>query len=331
MKKTIMKKIAVLSAAFSVSGLTLTGVAAGQSVPDTVKLFSGNNLGSTSFFDGFGPSAPGFTILDYAHYSDFTAIDDSHGRKSSNFTHPSIQSVSNVFQFSYASPLSVPGGLVGVDILLPVVDLSAHANAPGLPLSANGTNIGDVVFGPFYQAFPVIVHGRPILAWRAALDVIAPTGGFKTSDDVNQTSGYWTINPYLAMTILPLPAWEISFRLQYFHNLSTSRASNPPAYPGFDFKNGRAGDALELNFSTSYAISGNISLGINGFDVSQFQSDTTNGITVPNSRATALYIGPGVSVKTHGNDTLNFNVYLPVVTQNVSSGPQLNMQYVHPF
>ena len=40
----------------------------------------------------------------------------------------------------------------------------------------NGFNIGDLTFGPFYQAKPVMVGGRQVLSWRAEIDFIAPTG-----------------------------------------------------------------------------------------------------------------------------------------------------------
>jgi hypothetical protein len=331
MRNNIIKTIALSSAALGASSLALAGLAAAQPVPDTVKLFSGNNLGATSFFDGFGPQVPGFTFLDYSRFDNFTAINGSRGTESPNFDHPHIESLTNVIHLSYSSPLSVPGGLVGAEVLLPLVDLSGHADAPGQKFSANGFNIGDLTFGAVYQAFPVIAQGRPVLSWRAAIDVIAPTGGFKASDDANQTSGYWTLNPYVAVTALPFPKWEISGRLQYFHNLGTGRASNPPAIPGFKFEDGRAGDAVELNFAGSYALLHNVSFGINGYALTQIQDDTTNGSQVKDSRATMLYLGPGLAAKIDRKDTINFNVYCPIVTNNVSSGVQLNLQYIHPF
>jgi hypothetical protein len=331
MSKTIIKTIALASAAFGASSLAYTARAAAQPVPDTVKLFSGNNLGATSFFDGFGPQAPGFTFLDYSRFDNFTAINGSRGTESPNFDHPHIESLTNVLHLSYSSPVPVPGGLLGAEMLLPLVDLSGHADAPGQKFSANGFDIGDLTFGAVYQAFPLIAQGRPVLSWRVAVDAIAPTGGFKASDDANQTSGYWTINPYIAITALPFPEWEISGRLQYFHNLATSRASNPPAIPGFKFENGRAGDAVELNFASSYALLHNVSFGVNGYALGQLQDDTTNGRQVDDSRATLLYMGPGLSAKIDSKDTINFNVYFPIVTDNVSSGMQLNLQYIHPF
>lgn len=310
---------------------TTTGVTAAAPLPLTVQLFSGNNQGATSFFDGFGPQKPGFTFLDYLHVNDFTAIHDQHGDDSSRFDRPYIQSYTNVFHFSYASPLKVPGGLLGAEVLVPVVGLVSGAGAAGQSLEGNGTGFGDVTFGVVYQAFPTLAGHRPVFDWRFAFDVIGPSGGFDPSKDVNQSSGYWTLNPYLAMTWLPAPRWELSSRLQYFHNFSTDHASNPPSFPGFSFRHGRAGDAIEANFAGSYAVFEHFSLGLNGFVLTQVQDNRTNGVAVTDSRTTVLYLGPGFSTQFGPQNKLNFNVYVPVVTRNVTSGMQINMQYIHPF
>lgn len=326
-----IKQLVAYGLLTSTGSLALISAAAAQSLPATVKLFSGNNLGSTSFFDGFGPQSPGFTLIDYFRYNDYTSINDNNGNESARFNDPHIQSYTNVFHLSYASPLHVPGGLVGAELLLPLTGLSATTASSGQSLTDNGFGLGDITFGAFYQAFPLIRGGRPIFSWRAAIDFIAPTGGFDRSVDVNQSSGYWTFNPYFAFTALPLPLWELSGRLQYFHNFSTDRASDPPQYPGFTFENGRAGDAVEMNFATSYQLVRGFNVGLNGYVVAQIQDDTTNDVTVADSRARELYLGPGVSVKVTQADTINVNVYCPIIADNVSAGTEVNVQYIHPF
>jgi hypothetical protein len=81
---------------------------------------------------------------------------------------------------------------------------------------------------------------------------VAPTGGFDASRDLNQSSGFWSITPYLAATVLPIPKWEISTRFSYDYNLSTTRGANPPTFPGFAFHDGQAGQAFWINFASSY-------------------------------------------------------------------------------
>jgi hypothetical protein len=71
----------------------------------------------------------------------------------------------------------VHGGAIGIDTIMPITDFQSHFDPPGLVLRDNGFNIGDVIFGPFYQAKPVMVGGHQVLSWRAEIDFIAPTGG----------------------------------------------------------------------------------------------------------------------------------------------------------
>lgn len=299
--------------------------------PDAVKIRSSINLGSTSFYDGFGPSEPGLTTLTYLRWAHLTKVTDSSGNATPALVNPHIDSVAGVLQLSYAAPIEAPGGLFGFDFLLPVIGLSSGADAPGAPLRDNGVNIGDVTFGPFYQARPTISNGRPVFSWRAAFDVIAPTGGFDRSRDVNQSAGYWSINPYVAATVLPTPKWEISARFHYLYNFTTSKIANPPPIPGFVLRNGQAGQAAWVNFASSYEVFPGVRPGVNGYFLYQFQNDRANGMTLRDTRASQLYLGPGVSWEIARDNILDLNAYFPVQAHNLAVGPQLNLQYIRKF
>jgi|HubBroStandDraft_1064217.scaffolds.fasta_scaffold269823_1 hypothetical protein len=125
--------------------------------------------------------------------------------------------------------------------------------------------------------------------------------------------------------------WEISTRFNYVYNLPTGRGANPPAFPGFKFHNGQAEQAAWINFASSYAITETIRPGIDGFWLQQFTNDRTNGVSVPNTRAEELYLGPGLSWQANRKNIVNFNVYLPVTAANLAAGPQLNIQFIHGF
>ena len=319
------------------SSLLLSGkMAAAQNIaapvpPDVVKLPAGINLGSTSFYDGMGKTDPGWSILYYARLNHFTAIKDSSGHDSPLFVNPRIDAIINTVQATYNLPISVPGGAVAINAEIPIIDFRSHFDPPGLVLHDNGFNLGDLTFGPLYQAKPIMVDGRPVFSWRVEIDFIAPIGGFDQSRDINQSSGFWSINPFISATVLPLPKWEISARFHYIYNFSTSRGANPPLIPGFTFRNGQAGQAGWINFASSYEIAKGIRPGVNGFWLQQFTDDRTNGVIVPNTRVEQLYLGPGLSWEVNPENTVNFNVYLPVSAKNVPAGPEFNFQYIHPF
>lgn len=188
------------------------------------------NLGDSSFYDAFAD--PGWTLIYYFRFNHLTSINDSSGHELPQFNSPRIDMIVNIFHLLYIPPISVLGGHIGIETLLPIVDLQSHFDRPSVVLHNNGLNISDLTFGSFYQAKPIIVDDRPVFCWRGDVAFIAPIGGFDRSRDLNQSSGFWSITPYLATTLLPLPKWELSARFNYIYNFSTSRLANPPLHPG---------------------------------------------------------------------------------------------------
>ena len=308
-----------------------TSICAAQTVPDVVKESTNLNLGGSSYYDGFGRYDPGWVVQDYLREQHSTAITTSKGTDNPAFVNPHIDATVDILQAIYVLPFTVPGGGVGIETLLPLVDLRSHFDPSGIVLTSNGFGLGDFTFGPFYQAKPLTLGGRPVFSWRSAFDTIAPIGAWDSSKDINQSSGFWSLNPYLAMTILPTSSLELSARLNYVYNFQTQRGANPPQTPSFVFRDGQAGQAIWLNFDGSYSISKGFSAGINGFLLQQITADRTNGITVPHSRESQFYLGPGFHWTINPSNTLNGNIYIPISTKDVATGPIINLQFIHVF
>ena len=299
--------------------------------PDAVTIPAGLNLGLTSFYDGFGKFDDGFVFIDYGRYELLNQITGSNGRSSPAFSDPRIQVGVEVLQGVWVAPVHPFGGGAGLDVVLPVINLNSSFSQPGVVLHDNGLGIGDLTFGPFYQAKPIIMGGRPVFSWRTEFDVIAPVGAFDGSKDVNQSSGYWSINPYVAMTVLPTPKTEMTARLWYLYNFQTSKAPDPPAVPEFTFHNGQAGQAAWINFAASYSVTDKMSLGVNGYYLKQFTNDQVDGMSIAGTEKEELYLGPGAHITISPKNILNINAYLPLETKGLATGPQLNVQYIHPF
>ena len=321
------------AAAAALVALTSSWSAQAQAVspPDVVKLPSGLDLGGSSFYDGFGRTDPGWIFLNFARWNHLTSIKDISGNNSPLFAKPRIDTFSNLFHVVYVSPISVPDGAITFEALLPIVGFQSRFGSPGLALQDNGWNIGDLTFGTDYQSRILRLGKASILSWRAGVDVTAPTGAFDARRDLNQGSGYWSVVPYLAATILPIPKWEISARANYDYNFVTSRGANPPPIPGFAFHDGRAGQAAWVNFASSYEMVAGIRPGIAGYWLRQLEDDRTNGVPVPQSRVEELYIGPGLSWQVSRKTVMNFNVYLPLEAKNTAAGPQFNIQSIIRF
>ncbi len=289
------------------------------------------NLGSTSFYDGFGGTQQGFTLLQYFRYESLDQITDSRGDSVALFKSPRLYVAVSNTQLSYMSPWQADGGRFGFSVLLPVIDFHSYFGPSGLVLRDSGLNTGDLSWGPIFQAAPIRHHGSPVFSWRAQCLVISPNGHFDTRRAINQGAGYWSIQPYVAMTALPLPGFEISARFNYLHAFPATRFADPPPVPHLIYQNGQGGELAWVNFTASYALAPPLSIGLNGFFLQQLADDRTNGIAVPHSEERLFYLGPGAHLSLPGHDSLNFNAYLPVEVKNNFAGVIGNIQFIHRF
>jgi len=321
----------------AVFGLRSSAAGAQAALPDVVKPPASINLGSTSFYDGFGRIKPGVTLLQYFRWTHDTEIDNSGGAENPNFVDPRIEVFPSLTQAIVTSKWHPFGGGTGFTVLLPVVDLdSGFAASSPKRLSSNGLGIGDVIAGPIFQSKP-FVHDPArddrsfYLAYRVQFVVQIPTGKFDSAKSLNPGSGYWAVAPYVAATWLPVRRLEISTRFHYQYNLATSRIPNPPPIPNLVYKSGQAGQLVYDNLTASWKFTRKLYLGANAYGVYQLTPDRTNGIRVPKGRETQAYVGPGGGYDFSKRDTLNVNVYLKAEAHNAAAGPSLQLLYIHRF
>jgi hypothetical protein len=287
---------------------------------------AGINLGGSSFMDGFGRTDPGFVYQQYFQVEHYSAINDQNGHQVPMFQGTDINAVISLNHLLYISPYHLLGGSLGVEALLPVVDLNASfaPTSPAKLTADRGLALGDLTWGVFLQMPPVMTDGRPVFVQRFDLDVISPTGQYNHADDINPSSGFWSLNPYWAMTFLPTPDTEASLRLHYLHNFDNS----DPAGGAAPF---RAGDAVWANFTASYQVLPTLNVGLNGYYFQQIQDDTVNGQTSPKSETTNFSLGPGVMYQPDASNTFFVNAYLPVIERNTTQGFHLVFRWTHAF
>ncbi|MDE8345629.1 MAG: transporter, partial [Acidocella sp.] len=215
--------------------------------------------------------------------------------------------------------------------LLPIIDLTAHFDATSpVALKANGFGVGDLTFGPFLQLPPIMGAAGPVFSERVELDIVAPIGDYNRHADINQSSGFWSINPYWAFTVLPAPGFEISSRLHYLYNFTNDHPAG--SGPAFTIpRNFQAGAAIWDNFAASYTVAPGLDLGINGYYFQQINQDKINGVTQSNSETTNVSIGPGLTYAVNKTNFLFANAYLPVVEKNTTDGFHTVFRWVHIF
>lgn len=293
------------------------------------------NLGVTSFYDGFGPP-PGLVWLPQVRYTRMNSIKDANGNSVPVFNDPRISSFVVANQFVYTLSTQIGGWTPGFMGLIPVVHVGSSFG-PGPALQGGGTGFGDVIAGVFLQSPPVMgEHGQPVFAQRVELDFLLPTGRYSRSNDLNQSAGYASFNPYWAATLLPAPRWEMSWRLQYLYNFRNNKpASGIPGgatLNGEPVRNTQAGQAASLNFAASYAVTPELSLGLNGYYFKQFTDSKANGVGLADSREQVLGIGPGMMLKFDKDKILWVNLYHESMVRNrASANLLLNVRMAIPF
>lgn len=324
-----------LPACLALSFASVTALASNGPPPPTVSQPSGINLGGTSFYDGFaGP--PGLSHLTYLKFSSASSIRGNSGKENSAFDDPQISVVTLINQLSYYAPETIGGGAhLGWSLLVPVVSLDGDFGDKGVKLKDNATGMGDVTLGPQVQFEPIVdAHGRPVFVQRLALDVILPVGKYDAHKDLNPGSNFYSINPYWAATWMPAPRWEMSWRLHYLYNFKNKDPASSSAqfYEGQPVRDTQAGQSAWSNFSASYEVIPNLSLGIAGYYLRQISDDRANGSRLSDSREKVLGVGPGLFWKISGAQGFWLNTYKETGVENRSKNDYaLQVRYAHQF
>ena len=286
----------------------------------------GLNLGLTSFYDGFS-GGPGWAWQTTLRHSEANKMADANGNANTVFKDPRIQSDVMVNQLSYAFAQTIGGWRPAVMAIVPVVAVNASFG-PGPALKSGGTGLGDITLDASLQSEPVPrADGQPFFVQRFATSFILPTGAYQKDVDINQGSGYASFNPYWAATLFPAPRWEISWRAHYLYNAKNDNpaASTPQQINGQAVSNTQAGDAAWLNFATSYAVTPDVSIGLNGYYFEQLSNNRANGVELANTRERIFGIGPGMMWRISPQKALWINAYTESMARNRTESP-LNLQ-----
>ena len=302
------------------TGLLLLGGAA--LLPVAAAERTGTNLGTRSFFDGFGGAEPGCAFIAYAGHETFNSLHGPNGNKEPIPAQLDVNYL--VPQATCSADMKVFGGSPGWNAIVPFSGQHSGAIVPG---PANGAGLGDILTGPYVAFAPILKDGHPVFAHSIEFDIVAPTGKYDASKNVNPGNGYWSINPFWRATWLPAQGWEMSWRANYIHNFDHISADNHAGPGGSPVL--RNGDGVWLNFAASKEVFKDFYFGLNGYWLKQLSADVG---AVPGQQQESLHIGPGFHYTMDKFNQVNFNVYLPVYDANaLSGGYRINLQYTHPL
>jgi hypothetical protein len=120
--------------------------------------------------------------------------------------------------------------------------------------------------------------GNDVFVYRAMIDVGVPTGKYSASRPVNLGNHFVVVDPYYAFTY-EREKVELSARVHYLWN-----STNNDPFIGFRIENMQPGQAVHINYATSYELFKNVRLGFNGYWLQQLTNHEINGVAIPNSK-----------------------------------------------
>ncbi|NMY70842.1 transporter [Pseudomonas sp. WS 5414] len=231
-----------------------------------------NALASESGVDNIGPGTDGFYVLPlspdqlpehmfafnlyYNHYQAKKLDISAFGGKVQEVK---ITSDAIIPRLDYLSPLRVFGGRLGGYVAQPY--LRQQVSLYGQ--SDRRESMGDTTFAPI-----ILWDLGPSLTLGAAVEVTLPTGQYDAERLANTSNNFTTYKPLFSMTWLPSERTELSFKTTYSFN----RENHATDY--------RSGQILHFDYSASYRLTDNLSLGLNGYYLKQTSDDKQYGKTV---------------------------------------------------
>ena len=285
----------------------------------------GINLGFTSFLDGGPPAGPGFYVTPYFSYYHADRFKDFPGPS------PQLDAFVGLLQGIYQSDQKVLlGGKWGIDVILPVVGLGLSDP----PLRAHSSGIGDLLIGPYLQWDPIMGQNGPIFMHRIELQCIMPTGAYDRNDNLNPGANFFSFNPYWAGTLFLTPKWTFSTRVHYLWNDANDDpgVNVPPTSPYFNARDVQAGQAIHLNFASSYeVVKQKLRIGVNGYYLKQVTDSQVNGQSVSGSQEQVLGLGPGLLWSLNKDNHVFVNSYFESAAENRPEGFRFNLRFVHHF
>jgi hypothetical protein len=269
------------------------------------------NLGETNFEDGFAVPGVFAQVFPDSYVAD--DLKDASGNRIPG--QGRVISYSATTHLVFVSTTRVLGGWLAGELLQPLVDVDVR-----LPdgTSSRVRGVGDLTIGGGLQWPPKKV-GDGVLGQRVLVDVTVPTGNYSDRQPINIGNHFVMVEPHYAVTY-ERKQFEVSARIHYLWN---SVNDDPSVELGF--RNTQAGQAVHLNFATSYEVYKHVRVGFNGYWLQQTTDHRIDDIAVPNSEERVVGLGPGIQLG--GPEAwFHLNGYVETDVHNRPSGVKVTLR-----
>ncbi len=276
------------------------------------------NLGYSNYLDGI--AGPGWRLQEITVGYRATKFRDAEGRIVPSPTGAHV--IASQTQIGFLAKSRLFGAYWGGDVQLPIARVETTF---GPQHEITEVGMGDLIVSPLILQWPRRkLFGRPY-SQRLSLTAILPTGDFASSRLVNLGDHAFHFNPYYAATWEMTPRWDLTARVHYLWN---GRNTDPPA--AIAAKSIQAGQAVHVNFSSSFALSPDLRVGLGGYALQQLSDDKVNGASLRHSRERVFALGPGVMWRRAGT-MLAANIYREFGALNRPEGARISIRWAHAF
>jgi len=198
-------------------------------------------------------------------------------------------------------------------------DLAWHAVLPLLNVkfkaagaSWSSTGLGDISFGPALG-----FHASPSLHYVAAVDVVAPTGRYSSSDPSSLGKNYWSIQPILAISQIDPAGFNADAKLMLDLNRRNTATQTT------------SGRALHADYALGWGFGNGWAAGVGGHVFLQTSSDS--GPAAAPGKARVVAIGPSLRYFDGKGTLLTLKLQQEFSVRNRPEGRQLFVKASLPF
>lgn len=281
------------------------------------------NLGMVNVFDGVGGTKPGFLYQGYMQVFQTQKVMGSNGQNVHSDL--KVNSLVQINQIIYQSPVKVFGGDLGFMFMIPLVQINT-SNSDGPAPSANPGVLGDITTGISIGWTGKELFGKPF-SHRVEVDATMPIGSYDSKYNINPSAHHYTFSTYHAFTIMLNDHVSISVRNQFNYN---TRIMGQEAKAGA-FYNG--------NYAIDYAILPNLRVEAVSYFLAQFNEDSYNGnsnyyqqqMGINDTKERVLGYGAGIAYFSKGGTLIEVKTFFETATKNRLEGYRPTLRITVPL
>jgi hypothetical protein len=287
----------------------LAGMAAMVPVAQATEFGGSTYPAAENFLVGAAPP-PGFYVLGYGTAYSSTKNSDNGGNANAFTPNFKLDVKAAVGRFVWSTDKQVMGGNLLVHTIIPVVDLTLGIGGQ----SQNKTGVGDITLGS-----GVAFHHSQDLHSVVALDVVAPTGDYKSTDLANIGRHYWSVQPTYMMSYIQPTGFNGDFKLTFSFNKENSATKY------------KSGTEAFLDYSVGYGLGNGWTVGVGGYVTQQLTDDSGAGATIGANKKSGYAIGPSIRYMTPSHWFITAKLQQEQNMRNTAEGTQLWIKAAIPF